>query len=117
MNLPDLISFALALDEKATKGPWEQVESYVDCPNEGELHRIAEIGPIKSCDGCPIAERNDSELIVNYRTAAPELARACQRLLEENGKLREVLEKNLCTYFRMREALSNGSPRRAERDT
>ncbi len=55
MNIEETIARVLELDEKATQGPWA---SFPDA----------------------ILLKRDCQLISQYRTAAPELARECRRL-------------------------------------
>lgn len=101
MTLDQLIDEVLALDEKATNGPWYQVGPFTD----EESSKPGGVGAKLYAE--PIDEDETGELIVNnfesrreekdvaliahYRTSAPELARQCRKLLEENRKLREAL--------------------------
>ena len=73
-NITKLITRTLELDKAATPGPWEAAD-------------IFESFGIKS------VTEHDTNLIDHYRTAAPELARECQRLQKELDKMKSTLDR------------------------
>jgi hypothetical protein len=94
----EIASRVLELSEKATEGPWhvnpDGFESKWKYPTvyatDDELRYITDCRDFLNFD---VATPNlaNAELIAEYRTAAPELARACQQLEQENATLREQL--------------------------
>jgi Xaa-Pro aminopeptidase len=98
----EIASRVLELDEKASPGPWKR-DLRQDGRQNQQLRWGEEVIPEES--DRPIAtlfaniwkrQRGvsaipDAELISEYRTAAPKLARAYQQLEQENAKLREQL--------------------------
>jgi hypothetical protein len=94
----EIASRVLELSEKATEGPWhvnpDGFESKWKYPTvyatDDELRYIADCRDFLNFD---VATPNlaNAELIAEYRTAAPELARAYQQLEQENATLRAEL--------------------------
>src|SRR5690349_3974691 len=86
-NLTEIISEILRLDQGATEKPWKatKAEKWEDKTITGFVNEAW--SPF-----CGYALIEDAELIAYYRNEAPKIARAYEKLKEENEKLREEIE-------------------------
>ncbi len=80
----------LQLDAEATPGPWE-VNPHPLVSSSMMMYATDSISHYQVTND--IFEPGDAALIEEYRTAAPELARECQRLVERVVELSDIVEE------------------------
>lgn len=84
-----LLARVKELDEKATSAPWEKIQGHLSHPEGYDVAGKDGVGVIQECCGYTgsIAEPADADLITEYRTLAPQLARALEAVLEAHKKV------------------------------
>lgn len=84
--------------ERATPGPWELSYSIIlDKEDEDTADRIySHVGPVHSCDECPIASKADGKFIAAAREDIPYLIAEVERLRSSASGIlaRRYLEDN-----------------------
>lgn len=85
-DIRKLCERVLILDSEATKGPWHYSTCYGVATIEGKADRSVPIA-----HAVEYLKTLDADLIAEYRSAAPILAREIEKQRETIEKLREVL--------------------------
>jgi hypothetical protein len=92
------------LCEEAAPAPWIPEDSPMEFdPFDPKSRRFSELGPIRSCDRCPIATDADGRFVLAARTALPALIERVEELEAFVQKIgpwgtRNAAENTYCVF-------------------